>query len=65
MVGNGWAKPFARSPDEAPGRSFDECAPYEECVGGAAAFATDEARRRRCDPVETWVAEGEARLWML
>ena len=27
------------------------------------ALAADEARRRRCDPVVTRVAAGEARLW--
>lgn len=63
ILGNGWAKPLAGSPDEAPGRFFDECC---SCTfsGDGMAFAADEDRRRRCDPVDTWVADGEARLRM-
>ena len=62
MVGSGWAKPFAGSPDEAPGWSFDE---RDSCEydGEVIDLAADEARRRRCDPADTCVADGEARLW--
>lgn len=60
MVGNGWAKPFAGSPDEAPGCCFDDCGSCRFNVG--LGLVTDDARRRRCDPIETCVEAGEARL---
>lgn len=60
IVGSGWAKPFAGSPDEAPGIFFDAEDSCKFKVG--VALAADEARRRRCDPVVTRVVDGEARL---
>lgn len=60
IVGNGWAKPFAGSPDEAPGCCFDDCRSCRFNVG--LGLVTDDARRRRCDPIETCVVDGEARL---
>lgn len=62
IVGNGWAKPLAGSPDEAPGRFFDDCGSCKFSVG--LTLAADEDRRRRCEPVDTRVADGEARLRM-